>query len=139
MLKTVPASERDVLMVVANSKRANRADISKQLGYSTDYTFLLCRNLKGLYLREVGSGLYELTPRGEEVVAKVREVTKKEVSRDDVLNIVRDLKYANPITISGKLKISFDEAGSFCDSLKEAGLLEEVGVDLYRLTESSQE
>ena len=28
MLRTVPASERDVLRVVANLKRANRADIT---------------------------------------------------------------------------------------------------------------
>lgn len=137
MVKTVTASEKDVLRVVADLKKANRTDISRQLGYSTDYTFFLCKSLRGLYLREVGIGLYELTPSGEEVVAKMRKV-KKEVRKEDVLKLVRDLKHANPITISGKLKISLDEAGSFCDSLEDQGLLEAVGKKLYKLTSKGE-
>ena len=90
----VTASERDILKVVSDFKQADRMTIGRQLGMSTEYVGFLCRSIRGMYLKELGVGLYELTPRGEAIVARMKEARKeKEVSKQDVLKLIADLKY----------------------------------------------
>ena len=75
LLKWVGDSERDVLKVVSDLKRASINLISRKLGISDSYALLMCKSLAGLnlrtaYLKMVGPYLYKLTPLGEKLIAK---------------------------------------------------------------------
>lgn len=129
------ASELDVLEVVGDLKQANKTTISRKLGISPDYADFLCRSIRGSYMREIGTGLFELNSRGEEAVAarKKRKGVRRGINKDDVLKLVAKRKYANLMTISDQLKGPMDVAHALCKSLDEEGYLETAGLGLYRL------
>ena len=75
LIKWVGAREREVLKLVSELRRASTNVISRKLEISNDYALLMCKSLAGLdlraaYLEEIKPSVYELTPLGEEWVAK---------------------------------------------------------------------
>lgn len=69
---TVVASERYALQIIQELGEAKPETIGQEMGFSADYTALLCRSLwKGGYITgSVWTG-YQVTQKGEELLAEL--------------------------------------------------------------------
>ncbi len=69
---TVVASERDALQIIQELGKAKPEIIGEEMGFSAEYTALLCRSLwKGGYVRGTVMTGYEITQKGEELLAEL--------------------------------------------------------------------
>ena len=70
----VVASERYALQIIQELGDAKPEAIGQEMGFSAEYAALLCRSLwKGGYIRGTVWTGYEVTPKGEELLAKLGE------------------------------------------------------------------
>lgn len=66
----VVGNELEIVMAIGE-RAANDVWIARRLRYTVDYTEYLCRYLRrGGYLSRDARGLYNLTPKGSEALAK---------------------------------------------------------------------
>jgi len=69
---TVVASERDALQIIQELGKAKPEIIGEEMGFSAEYAALLCRSLwKGGYVRGTVMTGYEVTQKGEELLAEL--------------------------------------------------------------------
>jgi len=69
---TVVASERDALQIIQELGKAKPEIIGEEMGFSAEYAALLCRSLwKGGYIRGTVMTGYEVTQKGEELLAEL--------------------------------------------------------------------
>lgn len=69
---TVVASERDALQIIQEVGKVKPEIIGEEMGFSAEYAALLCRSLwKGGYIRGTVMTGYEITQKGEELLAEL--------------------------------------------------------------------
>ena len=69
---TVVASERDALQIIQEVGKVKPEILGEEMGFSAEYAALLCRSLwKGGYIRGTVMTGYEITQKGEELLAEL--------------------------------------------------------------------
>lgn len=73
-MSAIVASERDALMVISELGAAKPEEIGKEMGFSSEYTAVLCRSLwKNGYIRGTTMTGYEVTEKGKKMVAGLKK------------------------------------------------------------------
>ncbi len=140
-------NEMQVLRIAGQAKKVNRSIISRRMEITTAYAdYLLATLVMKDYLLKVQQGkfgIYELTPKGQEALSKIRLIKWVGAREREVLKLVSELKRASANVISRKLKISNDYAAFMCKSLAgldlRAGYLQEIKPSVYELTPLGEE
>jgi len=135
-------NEMQVLRIARDAKKVNKSIISRRMEIASFYAHNLLATLvvKG-YLkkdRQGKFGVYKLTPKGRQALAKIRLVKWVGAREREVLKLVSDLKRVSTNVISRKLEISNDYALLICKSLAglnlRAAYLKKIRPCVYELT-----
>ncbi|ODS33521.1 MAG: hypothetical protein SCARUB_01345 [Candidatus Scalindua rubra] len=157
-------NEMQVLRIAEDAKKVNKSVISRRMEITTIYAdYLLATLAMKNHLQKARQGkygVYKLTPKGREVLSKIRLVKWVGAREREVLKLVSELRRASPVrdktpkvsalssakisngastnVISRKLKISNDYALLICKSLAgldlRAAYLKEIKPCVYKLT-----
>ncbi len=72
-MPSVVDSERYALKLISELEKTKPDDIGQEMGFSTEYTTILCRSLwKNGYIRGTAITGYEITPEGEKFLASLK-------------------------------------------------------------------
>jgi len=72
-MTSVVDSERYALKLISELEKTRPDDIGQEMGFSTEYTAILCRSLwKNGYIRGTAITGYEITPQGEKFLASLK-------------------------------------------------------------------
>jgi len=72
-MSSVVESERYALKLIYERGKVKPDDIGEEMGFSTEYTTVLCRSLwKNGYVRGTAVTGYEVTPEGEKFLASLK-------------------------------------------------------------------
>lgn len=135
-------NEMQVLRITQDAQKVNRFIISRRMEITTIYAHNLLATLamKG-YLQKAKQGkfgVYKLTPKGHQVLTKIRLLKWVGAREREVLKLISDLTRASTNVIGRQLIISNDYALLMCKSLGglnlRAAYLKEIRPCVYGLT-----